>query len=1450
MQALVFCLFVLAASFATPASAIETITVPADAEVIELTTRGTLFENRGDRLQVETAAGLDGMTGRMSVRARTPGTNPNWVVFALSNPTNAVMERWLTADRYTMVGSGVVWPDLDSRRLEGVTPSIGFVPERIESDRADVFRLTLEPGQTVTYAVELTSDRFARVFLWKPLGYELKIRERQLFNGALIGIIGLLAVFLTAIFAANHAAIFPAAALVAWCILGYLCIDFGLFHRLFNLRPEDNAVYRAGAEAAMAASLVIFLHTFLRLASSHGMIRMLIGVWVLAQLALVAVAVVDPRLAATFARLSFVLISAVGTLTILFLVLAGRDLRALAIIPSWLLFLVWVFAATVALTGRLAGDVVVGGLVGGLVMIAVLIGFTVTQFAFRAPDPVHGVDPGEQKTRSLAVDAAGAATWEWIAKRDEIKVSPLVENALGLSEGQLCAKVDGFVGHVHPGDRDRFRQTLATIKDRSARRIKLEFRVQHADNSYRWLELEASSIDSVDGRNLRCVGLLRDVTDTQMAQERLLNDAVRCSLTGVPNRELLLDRLGVAMRRAEVADAAKPAVISIDIDRFKNINAALGYHVGDTLLLTLIRRLSNCISEDDTLARMQGDQFAVLVMSEQDPRALNDMAENMRRSLRSPVRIAGKEVVLTGSIGIAVHAGHANKLDLMRDAEIAMYRAKRQGADRVEVFHADMREEPDDRMVVETELRGALQNGQIKVYFQPLVYLPNLTLAGFEALVRWEHPQRGLLSPAAFVPYAEESGLIEELGRYVLRTGVKAVAQWQKQVKRIDRPLFVSVNVSTRELLTPDIVNEVRQTIERKLLPDGSLKLEITESVLMENPEAAIETLKSLRAAGIDIAIDDFGTGYSSLAYFKRLPCDTIKIDRLFMADSDGAVEGDGPAIVRSIVALAHELGKTVIAEGIENENEVSFLREIGCEYAQGYYYGEPMPAAEVTQLLKIVRRTERNDEASSLFRRRRKSKPKEITADKKPLLVDAKDIAVGEGFVPSATGRGSGKGNGNGTATVPGIEASRDSEAVRESEPIAVPPNGVTQPAIAARVSGMAANGSGVFQSQTARLPDAVVQPSMSEASVPEAAAVQAASRDEAVRGTGRVDGRANGSSHYGEARGSNSDSDFIPPADDPSFANAAVFGDMADGQIATQGGIDRPGYGNRAMAFSTQPPSFGARDGVTAYAGNGQANGSNGHVDGRRIANGGGDEHSGGLNGLGDGHGTSNGDGAAALANSAILPPVASTAPEMAVMGRAPASPRPGGLPQLSKEKSSAVVSTGSDGVLREAHGQVPATGATEGMPPPPLPPQNSSASGPPGSPVLGLSKLAAGTPLPGDGPGGHAAADNSNVSEAEKLRHSHGQNGGRQQDPNLARTAVSSEPDLAPPKLPGQNPPPSLAASTPGAAQGPPQLGAPPSLSKLPPGIATSLARLAGSLDEQNSRDGQKGPAADKG
>ncbi len=964
------------------ALALEPVAIAPDQDRVEITPHAQFLDRRGDSIQVETAPGADGMAGRMSVRASAAGINPTWLVFALRNNSDRPIERWLTAERYNPIGSGIIWPDLDAKRIEAVTPSIGFLPDRVASERADLFRITLEPGQTVTYAAELASDRFARVYVWKPLAYELHVRDRQLFNGIMLGITGVLGIFLTAVFAANHKLIFPSAALVTWCVLAYLCVDFGLWHKLFQLPADGNSLYRSATEAAMAASLLIFLYIFLRLTGSNGIARMLLSVWMIAQLSLIAVAIIDARLASTFARASFAVIGCFGITATCYLALRGQD-RALALLPTWILLLVWIFAATVTLTGRLSGEAVVSSLSGGLVLITVLIGFTVTQFAFRSYEPLYGASPNEQQIRSLAIDGSGSALWEWNARRDEIKTGPMIEATLGLNPGELSRTVDDFCAHLHPADRERFRLLLWSVKERGGGEVRTEIRMLHADNSYRWFDLEAGAVPSPELRVLRFVGLMREITESKRVQERLLHDAVHDSLTGLPNRELFLDRLGIAIARAKREPTVAPAVLLIDFDKFKSVNASFGLIVGDSLLLTLARRMQHHVGPMDTLARLGGNQFVLSILKAPDPAELTQLAETLRVSIRSPIKLAGQDIVLTAAIGIAMFDRSINTAEeLLKEAEIAMYRAKRGGADRVELFRPEMRGEVDDRITIESGLRQAIDRKQLMVLYQPIVSLATEELAGFEALVRWQHPKLGLLNPVKFVPLAEKSDLIVQIGSYVINEAIEDAANWQRILPRAERPLFVSVNVSSRELFHQDLLQEIRRAVGRSVLPTGCLRLEITESLVMENPERAVEVLEWLRSAGAGLSLDDFGSGYSSLSYLQRFPFDTIKIDR-DLVQASGSDE-NGSTIVRSIIALVHELGKKVVAEGVEVRTDVGFLRSIGCEYAQGFYYGEPIPQREVERMLQQIRKSENRLQYTGFFRTTTKHKEEQRARRKK----------------------------------------------------------------------------------------------------------------------------------------------------------------------------------------------------------------------------------------------------------------------------------------------------------------------------------------------------------------------------------------------------------------------------------------------------------------------------------
>jgi diguanylate cyclase (GGDEF)-like protein len=453
---------------------------------------------------------------------------------------------------------------------------------------------------------------------------------------------------------------------------------------------------------------------------------------------------------------------------------------------------------------------------------------------------------------------------------------------------------------------------------------------------------------------------LRDVTAQKRAHERLLHNAIHDSLTGLPNRELFLDRVHCGIARAHV-DGSKPTVLYIDIDTFQSLSRNADFAVSDSMLLTISRRLARHLGPQDTLARIGSEQFGVLLSAETEPRHIAMLAERVRRSLRAPMKIAGRDVVLTGSIGISVYDGQqATPADLLREAETAMYRAKRSGADRIELYKPEMRGERSEREVIESELKQAIEKRQIRVLYQPIMRLGDEQLAGFAAQVRWQHPKLGALSTAEFLPIAEETGQISELSSYVMERAVRQVARWHRTLPRSEDPLFVGINVSSRHLFKQELVQDLRLIIGRESVPRGCLRLEVTESLVMENPEQAIEILDWLKGLGAGIALDEFGVGYSSLSYLHRLSVDTIKIDRSLI--SHGSDNKSGAVVLRAALAMARELGKDVVAVGIEREEDVAYVRALGCDYAQGFFFGEPMTEREVMSLLNALAKSNKRE--------------------------------------------------------------------------------------------------------------------------------------------------------------------------------------------------------------------------------------------------------------------------------------------------------------------------------------------------------------------------------------------------------------------------------------------------------------------------------------------------------
>lgn len=946
-----FCLnaataLVCALTLAVAVQAAEPVKISRDDNALDLTTTTEIFSEQGSAFQTQTAPDADGIVRRIEVRASSDNHSGDWAVFSLANVTDEQIDRLIVAPHFRLVGSGLFWPDLGSNRITSITPSEGFALDREQSDEADIFRLTLNPGSIITFVAEMASPKLPQLYLWEPEAYKDTINSFTLYRGIVLGIAGLLAVFLTILFVVKGTSVLPATAALAWAVLAYICVDFGFLSKLVSTTPTDERIWRAGTEITLAAGLVIFLFTYLNLNRWHANLSFATLTWIVGLGILSGVAIYDPSIAAGIARFSFAATVIAGTALIAYLCLNRYD-RAIMLIPTWVLIICWLFGAWLTVTGQLANDIVQPALGGGLVLIVLLIGFTVMQHAFAGGVHQQGLF-SDLERQSLALTGSGDIVWDWDVSRDRIVTMPDVSWQLGMTPGSLFGPARNWLPRIHPDDRDRFRTTLDVVLEHRRGRINHQFRIRAEDGHYHWLTLRARPVVGSDGEVIRCVGTLIDVTEQKSSEERLLHDAVHDNLTGLPNRELFVDRLDAIIALASAEDSVKPTIFAIDIDRFKQVNDELGISAGDTILLTIARRLKRLLKPHDTLARISGDQFGLILLSEQDPAKVAAFAEGINKAIMVPINFSQKEIILTTSIGLVTWVDEkSSPQDLVKDAELAMYQAKRAGGNRIEPFRPAFRNAGTDKLQIESDLRRALERKEISMVYQPIVDIESQDIAGFEALMRWEHPRRGSIPPSEFIPIAEKSDLINRLGMFALQKACEDFGEWQRAIGEL--PLFVSVNLSSNQLLRNELYTDVRSVLTKTGCQPGNIKLELTETVVMQNPEQAARILERLKQLGIRLALDDFGTGHSSLSYLTRFPFDTIKLDQsLVRSPNDKQF-----VLLRSIIAMAQDLEMSIVAEGIETTEDADELAEMGCDYAQSFIFGPPIEKDSVIKLLR-----------------------------------------------------------------------------------------------------------------------------------------------------------------------------------------------------------------------------------------------------------------------------------------------------------------------------------------------------------------------------------------------------------------------------------------------------------------------------------------------------------------
>ncbi len=888
----------------------------------------------------------------MTLRARGQGPLFSWVAAGFSNGSPEPRDVVISIPHQGLAGSGFLPPRAAGSRVITVMTAGSVQIETLPVLGENAYAFTLPPGQTASIAFETVSGPVPPIVLWQRDAYDARKDVLSFFRGALLGIATLLAIALFALYGFRARAIFPVAGGLALSSIGFMLLEAGhlpalvdwLSAEAFNLQTA-----RAVIEGAMAGFLLLLLGAMSelqRIARLAGSLLLVLGGLAFA---VPIYGFAEPLLAVSVARGLFAATAVLG-FVLIFVLWRRGEAKAETALVSWGAILLWAFlAAAAALTAEPAAALS-GIVLAGLAAVLVVLSFTLAHQAFSQGYLSRHFyrDAGRH---ALALAGARAYVWDWQPEQGDLYVSPEIERALAQPVGVFSeAAGEAFLELMHPSDRTAYLAAVEEAAHDSRMPIDAEFRLRHADGHYRWFELRARAITGHGQRAVRCIGTLADVTNAKIAEERLLEDAVHDVVTGLPNRALFVDRVERAIAMVEEGTTAQPFILILDLDRFQLLNEAMGHDAGDALLAVIGRRLKAEVGSADTVARLPGNKFAVLFHEIPGARDVAQFADTLVKAVARPVKLDEQEYFLTACVGIAqVGDSAVSAPQLIKDAALALYEAKRRGAGAVELFTPEMQDQRAELVVLEGELRRAIERNEIEVHYQPIARLSDMHLAGFEALARWRHPTLGLLAPESFIGLAEESGMIRDIGRVVLNEAGRQLGIWQRSYRPAE-PVFVAVNVSSAQLIEPGLIDDVKQILARENLLRGSFKVEVTESLVMQYPERAAQILERFREQGVGLSCDDFGTGYSSLSTLRKLPFDTLKVDRSFIAAD--VQDPRSLIILDSIVAMGHALGLLIVAEGIENQEQVDRLGDLGCDYGQGYFIGKPMTAKQVSDAL------------------------------------------------------------------------------------------------------------------------------------------------------------------------------------------------------------------------------------------------------------------------------------------------------------------------------------------------------------------------------------------------------------------------------------------------------------------------------------------------------------------
>ena len=945
------------------ASAHAEAILDVDANVVQIDLSKYRSPIAAERAQISLQGPGDPKT--VALLAKGPGPTYFWSLFSLRNTTDKTLDFVIEFDTQRFIGSGIFPVKQLSNSVLGATATNGQSLVTSDGTLAKTLAFHIAPKEIFNIAVESPTVEL-QATLWQDRIWSDRQGRITFFNGLVFGVALLVAFGLFAIYGFRPHGAFLSAALFAVASLLFISFVSGRLTMLVDYVPQfpiDENILRALVESALAASLAICVLSFTRITKGSPSIAVVVIFLGGLMLANCLYAFAEPLHSTSVARIGFAVLAFLG-----FMITLSRRKKTEGLVDPNLVF--WICLMTWTIFAAILGNVkdsvnFLSPLLQGALAVTLVVMITaMLRFLFN-----QGLNAKpfitDSSRRSLALSSAGHALWEWQPSQNQLSVGDDLPRTLGInSPAWQNSTQNALLQIMHPQDVANYMSIIESADRRAGQMVIRELRLRDAEGYYRWYLLRARWLPGPNQTLDRCIGTLTDITKDKQAEERLTTDAVHDAVTGLPNRILFIDRVDRELKKT----LALPfRVLLVDIDRLKTLNDALGHEFGDQLLKTAGTRISECIESDETVARVSGSQFAVLAIEAIARRSVNSLSEKINLALSKPIAIREQNISLLASIGMSeINAPEMTANTMMQQATTALLEAQQKGGGKAVEFHGELTDNRASELSLESDLRRAISNDEIEVHYQPISYLNTMEIAGFEALARWRHPTQGLLPPLQFIELAEKIGLINEIGEIVLTSAARQLGIWQRVLRR-DKFFFVGVNISANHLMDANFIQQVRDVINRETLSLGSLKLEITESVIMRQPQKAAKILQSLRTLGVGIACDDFGTGFSSLSSLRDFPFDTLKIDRSFI-DPDTYDERSA-TIISTITELAHRLGMTVVAEGIEEQNQIDNLALLNCDLGQGYLIGQPMTVTEVADLLQVLqRKISSNDQSLNTY--------------------------------------------------------------------------------------------------------------------------------------------------------------------------------------------------------------------------------------------------------------------------------------------------------------------------------------------------------------------------------------------------------------------------------------------------------------------------------------------------